>query len=100
MLGTLLNVKPLISVREGQIVPLERVRTRGKAFERLGQLMAQMGSLDAVALVQSDEQAGVQLEAVVRPAWSGPIERFFLGPVVGTHAGPGVAGIVAISSDG
>ena len=100
MLGTLLNVKPLISVRDGQIVPLERVRTRGKAYERIGQLVAQMGAHEAVAVVQSDEHAGVQLEAVVRHAWSGPIESFFLGPVVGTHAGPGAAGIVAISSEG
>ena len=100
MLGTLLNVKPLIAVRDGQIVPLERVRTRGKAFERIGQLVAQLGALEAVAVVQSDEPAGVQLGAVVRKTWSGPIESFFLGPVVGTHGGPGAAGVVAISSAG
>lgn len=97
MVGTLLNVKPLIAVRDGEIVALERVRTRGRAYERIGQLVAELGPLEAVAVVESDENAGTQLEGIMRRSWSGPIESFFLGPVVGTHGGPGAAGIVAIT---
>jgi DegV family protein with EDD domain len=100
MLGTLLNVKPLIAVRDGQIVPVERVRTRAKAYERIGQLVAELGELEAAAVVQSDESAGAQLEAVLRRGWSGPVEKFFLGPTVGVHAGPGAAGVVAIVKAG
>ena len=44
MLGTLLNVKPLIEVREGQVLPLENVRTRCKALERMGQIVTALGN--------------------------------------------------------
>lgn len=98
MLGTLLNVKPMIEVRDGEVVALERVRTRAKAYDRIGQLVQALGAFEAMAVVESDTTAGDQLEAVARRFWSGTIERFFLGPVVGAHGGPGAAGIVAITA--
>jgi DegV family protein with EDD domain len=97
MLGTLLNVKPLLEVRDSAVVPLEQVRTRTKAQERIGQIMAKLGELEAVAVVASDETVGGQLKAVAQTFWQGPIDLFSLGPVVGTHAGPGAGGIIAIT---
>ncbi len=97
LMGTLLSVKPLIGVRDGAVLPLENVRTRAKAYDRLAQLLAQLGPLEALALVQADEAAGSQLLPVVSRVWSGPIERFALGPTVGTHGGPGAAGVAVIA---
>ncbi len=97
MLGTLLNVKPLIEVRDGQVLPLENVRTRSKALERMGQIVSGMGDLEALAIVASDSVVADQITKVAEGFWHGPIERFALGPVVGTHAGPGAGGIVAIT---
>ena len=97
MLGTLLNVKPLIEVRDGQVLPLENVRTRSKALERMGQIVFGMGDLEALAIVASDSVVADQITKVAEGFWHGPIERFALGPVVGTHAGPGAGGIVAIT---
>jgi DegV family protein with EDD domain len=97
MLGTLLSVKPLLEVREGQVLPLENVRTRGKALERMGQLVAKLGDLEMLAVVASDSVVGDQFVKVAEGVWHGPIEQFALGPVVGTHAGPGAGGIVAIT---
>ena len=97
MLGTLLNVKPLIEVRDGQVLPLENVRTRSKALERMGQIVSGMGDLEALAIVASDSVVADQITKVANGFWHGPIERFALGPVVGTHAGPGAGGIVAIT---
>ena len=97
MLGTLLNVKPLIEVRAGQVLPLEKVRTRGKALDRMGQIVSGLGDLEALAIVASDSAVADQITAVAEGFWHGPIERFALGPVVGTHAGPGAGGIVAIT---
>jgi DegV family protein with EDD domain len=96
LVGTILNFKPLIAVRDGQVVGLERVRTRSKAQERIGQLVAEMGPLESLSIVQSDEASGAALEAIVRRTWQGPIEHSVLGPVVGTHAGPGAAGVAVI----
>ncbi len=97
LVGTLLNVKPILGVKDSQVVPLERVRTRGKALERLGQRMSDLGPLEAVAVAASDDKVAAELTEVTRGFWSGPIERFLLGPVVGTHAGPGAGGIIAIT---
>ncbi len=97
--GTLLNVKPLLTVRDGEVVQLENVRTRSKAFERISQLVEELGALEALAIVQADETIGRQLEEVVRRVWKGPIQTSFLGPVVGAHAGP-AAGVVAITKGG
>jgi fatty acid-binding protein DegV len=98
MVGTLLNVKPLVEVRDGEVVALERPRTRAKAYERVGQLVEALGPLEAVSVVESDTMSGDQLIEVARRFWSGTIERSFLGPVVGAHGGPGAAGIVAITA--
>ncbi|HEY7983754.1 MAG TPA: DegV family protein [Ktedonobacterales bacterium] len=96
LLGTMLSVKPLIGVRDGQIVPLENVRTKSKAQERIGQMVAEMGALQSLAIVQADAAAGNALETIIRRTWQGEIEHSILGPVVGTHAGPGAAGVAVI----
>lgn len=97
MLGTLFNVKPLLEVRDGQVLPLERVRTRSKALERVGQIIVGLGPLEAVAVVGSDDNVRAQFAQVAKSFWDGPVKLFSLGPVVGTHAGPGAGGIVGIT---
>lgn len=96
-LGTVLNVKPLLEVRDSAVHPLEQVRTTGKARERVGQIVGRLGELEAVAIAQSDDTTGQQLLNVTRNFWNGPVEIFSLGPVVGTHAGPGAGAVVAIT---
>jgi DegV family protein with EDD domain len=97
--GSLLQVKPLLTVRDGEVVQLERIRTRGKAFERVGQLIAKLMPLEAMAIIGSDEDTRQQLVAVARPYWTGETNEGALGPVVGTHAGPGAGGIMGITRE-
>ncbi|HLY32399.1 MAG TPA: DegV family protein, partial [Ktedonobacterales bacterium] len=58
LLGSLINVKPLLEVRDGQVLPLENVRTRGKAQDRLAQIIAAIGEIEAVGIVQSNPTVG------------------------------------------
>lgn len=97
--GTLLNLKPILQVRDGEVLPLERVRTRGKALERIGQLVEQLGPLQGLAIVGTDDESRKLLAETMRRFWSGPIAFSDLGPVVGTHAGPGAAGAIAITRE-
>ncbi len=97
MLGTLLNVKPILTVRDGIVQPLEQVRTRSKAYERMAQLLGQLGAIEIVGIAESNEELGQQLTAAIRTVYAGPIEHFALGPAVGTHAGPGTAAICAVT---
>jgi DegV family protein with EDD domain len=99
LVGTLLSMKPILQVRDGQVLPLERVRTWGKALERIGQLVQQLGPLETLAVVGSDESSRHMLIENIRASWSGPIETSALGPVVGAHAGPGAAGVIAITRE-
>ncbi len=96
LLGTVLRMKPLLEVRDGQVLPVANIRTREKAYERLGEIVASLGELEAVAVVESNPEAGAHVRAVIEPLWKAPVESFPLGPVVGTHAGPGAAGIAVI----
>jgi fatty acid-binding protein DegV len=95
----LLNVKPLLEGRDSKVLPLERVRTRSKAQERIGQLIAQLGAIEALGIAKSDDTIGNELLTVARTFWKGPVEMFALGPVVGTHAGPGAGALIAICSE-
>lgn len=97
LMGTLLNVKPLLEVRDGQVLPLENVRTRGKSLDRVAQIIAALGEIEALGVIQSNDEVGEELTKRARAFWSGPIEVFTLGPVVGAHAGPGAGAIAAIT---
>ncbi|MDQ5824454.1 MAG: DegV family protein [Chloroflexota bacterium] len=97
-LGGLLNVKPILHVENGRVEPLERVRTRRKAMERLVELGAEAtkGKTCQVAVGHfQGEQDARTLAGMVRERLNVK-EEFFgeLGPVISTHTGPGVLGFV------
>ncbi len=96
--GSLLNVKPILTISDGEVVPLTRVRGRTKALEefrkRFEAATTEGGELYvAVAHAEADE-AVEQLRALVTAARpQAQIELVTtLGAVVGTHAGPGTVG--------
>jgi DegV family protein with EDD domain len=97
LLGTLLNVKPMLAVRGGVVQPLENVRTRSKAYERLAQLLTQLGPIQIVGVAQSDEAIGEQLTKAIQAVYSGPLLRYKLGPVIGAHTGPGTAALCVVT---
>jgi DegV family protein with EDD domain len=93
--GTLLSVKPILSVNAGEVAPLERVRTMNGALRRLVELALGLGPAERVGVVDADSDTNAtevarQLGAHY-PALT--IDRGELGPVVGTHGGPGVVGV-------
>ena len=101
-LGTMLRVKPILTVREGEIHPLEQVRTRARAVERLYELVRGLSSLRALAVVHSTTPEEAQA-LVARLTPFCPKERTYVGkygPVIGTHLGPGAMGVIAIEGSG
>lgn len=93
--GTLLNVKPIIAVRDGGVHPVERVRTRAAAVRRLVQLVMELAPLERVGVMHAD--APVEADEVARLLAPHvpdiPLDRGELTAVVGTHGGPGVIGV-------
>lgn len=93
--GTLLSVKPVISINFGEVAPLERVRTTNAALRRLVELVVKAGPIERLGAVDADAAENAQLvENQLRAHFPDRlIDRAELGPVVGTHGGPGVVGV-------
>jgi DegV family protein with EDD domain len=98
-LGSTLKIKPILSI-ESEILPIERVRTSGRAFERLVEyLQARRGDgCDAwfVQHVHAHEKAARMVERAREIFDSEPEFVSEIGPVIGSHAGPGLLGVSGI----
>jgi DegV family protein with EDD domain len=98
MAGTLLNIKPILGIEDGEVVPLKRVRGAHKAFLEFAEAF-EAGSRDTprlrvgIAHAEAPDRLAAlrELAARVRPQAVIDIETM-LGAVVGTHSGPGAVG--------
>ncbi|MDP3062045.1 MAG: DegV family protein [Chloroflexota bacterium] len=97
-LGNLLNVKPILVVKDGEVGPLEQVRTRERALDRLAQLIEQSAPLEALAVVHATTPAdAISLaDRLKRLAPRGEVVMAHMGAVIGTHTGPGTVGALAV----
>jgi DegV family protein with EDD domain len=98
-LGGTLKIKPILSL-EYEIVPVERVRTAGRAFERMvkyAQELRDSGSDGwVVQHIQAPEQAERLTERCMEIFDSEPVFTSEVGPVIGTYTGPGMIGVGAL----
>jgi len=101
LLGSLLNFKPILSVREGEVYPIERPRSRSAALRRLVDVMASQGKLLKLGALHGD--APEVMDGLVQLAQERvpgvPIDRCDIGIVLGTHAGPGVFGLTGLLAE-
>jgi DegV family protein with EDD domain len=103
--GTLLNVKPILQISEGEVVPVGRVRGRQKALQEFGRIFTADTVNTAglrVAIAHADSEAWVDVikDLVRRARPLAEIEIVAtLGAVVGTHAGPGCVGFFWFQDD-
>ncbi|HWF58297.1 MAG TPA: DegV family protein [Candidatus Dormibacteraeota bacterium] len=105
LLGSVLNIKPILEVRDGTVEPLDRVRTFPRALDRLVEEVR--GSADrwggrARAMVAHADQreAGLEVARRVGEAAGEPAELIDVGPVIGCHGGPGAIGVALYDSRG
>ncbi len=96
--GTLLSIKPMVQLVEGEIIPGERVRTRTAAIKRMAELVVGLGPLEEAAVLYGDDsEPAEQLFQLLRGSYpSLPIRRGRTGAVVGAHNGPGLYGVYAL----
>lgn len=96
LLGSLLQLKPLLRVEEGQVVPFERTRTRSKATATLVEFARDLNDIEQLAVLYNTTPDDARDLARNLGATLGadPIPVVHIGPVISTHVGPGVLGIV------
>jgi fatty acid kinase fatty acid binding subunit len=95
LLGSVLQVKPVLCIRDGLVTPLERVRTFERALNRVVELTHEVDRGHGVCVIVGHADAEADAERIGREL--DPIAETLmiqpLGPVVGAHAGPGVVGV-------
>jgi DegV family protein with EDD domain len=98
MIGSALNLKPILELRDGRIESAEKVRTKGKAIHRMIELVVeQIGSRTPVRLATLHANAEAEARSALEEAAAmvNPIEKILasVSPVIGSHAGPGTVGL-------
>jgi len=102
-LGTALDIKPILYIKNGRIEPLEKQRTRKRSISRLVELMEKnVGEKPVhVAILHGNvPEESRKLEQSIRSQFN-CVELITsdMGPVIGTHAGPGTLGLVFYTPD-
>jgi DegV family protein with EDD domain len=98
--GSALKIKPILTLEE-EITPVERVRTRARALERLRGYARQRheSGLDAwvVQHIRDEETAGALADDCREIFGCEPVFISEVGPVIGAHVGPGLLGVGSVS---
>ena len=99
LLGQVLAIKPMIDVKAGVVAEAGRQRTRAKALAAVAALAKAHAPLRRLALIQgacSDADVAALVSLVSEIPTEFPLIMADIGPVVGTHAGPGIIGLTWI----
>jgi DegV family protein with EDD domain len=100
IVGTLLRIKPMLEVREGQILPLERVRTGRRARDRLIELTQSLAPLESLAVLHSHWLGGAdELRQHLDHLHPGDqVLTVDVTPVIGVHVGPRGLGVATVTA--
>lgn len=98
MIGSLLQVKPLLYFKDKQIVPFEKIRTSKKAFKRMENLLKETADnaeevKAAIIHAQREDTAKRWRDELSEKYPNVEFEISYFGPVIGTHLGEGAIGI-------
>src|SRR3954469_1484155 len=101
--GGALKIKPILTLVDGEVSPIERVRTQGRAFARMVEYLQDRHDAGATRWMLQHTRAPGQAERRVargRELWgSEPLFVSEIGPVIGAHAGPGLLGVGGIAPE-
>ena len=98
LIGSALAVKPLLGLADGRIVPLEKVRTAGKALTRLEDLAVEAAGerpveVTVAHLASPDRAEQLAARLTDRLSLDAPVRVAELGAVLGAHVGPGMVAV-------
>jgi DegV family protein with EDD domain len=101
LLGAMLSVKPILTIKDGEMSPLTRVRSLSGGFDYLYSIVANSGKVEAMAVEHAttpgDADKLVERFSSIFP--KDKIYRSVISPVVGTHAGPNALAVSYLESE-
>lgn len=100
MLGSALQLKPIVLIRDGVVEPVERVRTYRRALDRLGSIYAELAPFDSVAVLHlgAPKEAERLVERVREHQPGIEVVTGQIGTVIGAYGGPGLVGFTGLVS--
>jgi DegV family protein with EDD domain len=100
LLGTVLSIKPILGVADGVVVPLDRRRTAAKARARVLELVSGRPVERATVLHTLTPGIEVFRDEVAAAIGQDPaaVDIGLVGPVAGTHVGPGMYGVAVVTA--
>lgn len=104
ILGTMLNIKPFLALEEGEIIPMEKVRSRERAIDKLAEFVSEFSNIEQIAILQSTsyptEETKMLRErlALIVPGHEFPILLY--GPLLASHIGPDGMGLMVYEEKG
>jgi len=104
ILGTMLGIKPFLAIEDGEIIPMEKVRSRERAIDKLAEFAGEFSDIERIAILQSTpyptEKTRMLLERLelIEPRHEFPILLY--GPLLASHIGPDGMGLVVYEGMG
>jgi DegV family protein with EDD domain len=99
LLGTLLSVKPLVSLDNGEVIPRQRVRTVQRALQDMATEAQSRSPLQELRIMHANAPTLVQqFREILQPIVDREVPADLIGPVIGTHIGEGSIGIVMVQA--
>ena len=100
-LGALLTIKPILTVKEGEMAPLTRVRSLSAGVDYLYNAVAGLGPVEAMAVEQTTnpddgERLAERLSSIIP---KDHIHRSTVSPVIGVYAGPGTFAVAVLTAE-
>ena len=95
LLGSVLNVKPLLTIKDGEFVPVTQVRSRSKGIDKLFDFAKDAANVEDLIVIHSTtrDEADALASRIGSTIKLKQIRIARLGPVLGAHGGPGVLAI-------
>lgn len=96
-LGSLLRIKPILGTKNGEIKPLEKVRTRKKVLPKLVDMTTSYGELETLAVMYAEDDPSRAKELQSQLSSVGDPIFATVGPALGVHTGKGVLAVALIT---
>jgi DegV family protein with EDD domain len=103
LLGSLLQIKPILTVNNGKTAVLAKVRTKARAFEEMIRVFlddVRQKGLGEVYIHHINNESGAhKMSELIKKSFDCPISICSIGPVIGLHVGPGTLGLVYYTNE-
>jgi DegV family protein with EDD domain len=95
LMGSLLSVKPILTIKDGEFVPVSQVRSRSKGIERLVDFVKDADNIEEMSIIHSTtpDEAKFLAERIRSTLNPKQVRIARLGPALGVHGGPGVLAV-------